>query len=182
MSLVFCVDVESIGLHGEGFAVGYVVVDGLGIEMEAVTLACPPGAAKGADSDRAWVAHNVPTLVVTHAAPRDVRTAFWDRWLHWSALGAQMVADCAWPVEARFLAACVDDLGSSAAWQGPFPLLDVSTLAVTLGQDPRAAGRRLANELPLHDPLADARYCARLWREYSQQIAANAFVRASNSV
>ena len=174
MSIFFCVDIESIGLHGEGFAVGYVVVDSLGTEIESATFACPPDAARGTDSDRAWVTQHVPPLSPTHATPREVRAAFWQRWLHWSALGAQMVADCAWPVEARFLAACVDDHGADAAWQGPYPLLDVSALATALGLDPRAAGDRLADELPQHDPLADARHCARLWRQYSRLCASTA--------
>lgn len=172
MTLFFALDMESIGLHGEGFAVGYVVVDALGTEVESGTFACPPGAARGADSDRLWVAQNVPAIIASHSSPREVRAAFWQRWLHWSAQGARMVADCAWPVEARFLAACVDDHGAAANWQGPYPLLDVSSLAAALGLDPRAPVERKTSEQPAHDPLADARLCARLWRAYSLRIAA----------
>ncbi len=172
MSLLFAFDIESIGLHGEGFAVGYVVVDAAGAELEAATFACSPDAAQGADSDREWVAQNVPAQIATHATPREVRAVFWQRWLHWSALGAHLVADCAWPVEARFLAACVEDHGVAAHWQGPYPLLDVSSLSAALGIDTHAAVERKPHELPAHDPLADARLCARLWRNYSQRISA----------
>ena len=178
MPIFFCLDIESIGLHGEGFAVGYTVVDSLGCEIEATLFACPPDAAQGAQSDRAWVMQNVPTLIETHATPRAVRAAFWQRWLHWSALDARMVADCGWPVEARFLAACVDDHGAAAHWQGPYPLFDVSSLAAARALDPRAAVERKTNEQPAHNPLADARMCARLWREYSGQIAASALHRS----
>ena len=178
MPIIFCLDIESIGLHGEGFAVGYTVVDSLGREVEAATFACPPDAAEGAESDRAWVMQNVPTLIETHATPRVVRAALWQRWQHWSAQGARMVADCGWPVEARFLAACVDDHGAAAHWQGPYPLLDVSSLAAALALDPRAAVERKANEQPAHHPLADARLCARLRREYSAQVAASALHRS----
>lgn len=174
MTPLFALDIESIGLHGEGFAVGFVVVDAQGLEREAACFACPPEAAPGSAADRAWVADNVPGLAVTHTTPREVRAAFWQRWLHWSALGAKMVADCGWPVEARFLAACVDDHGAAAAWQGPYPLLDVSSLAAALGLDPRSAVERRPSEQPAHDPLADARLCARLWREYSLRISAGA--------
>ena len=76
MPFIFCLDIESIGLHGEGFAVGFTVVDSLGCEMEAATFACPPDAAQGTENDRAWVMQNVPTLVETHATPRAVRAAF----------------------------------------------------------------------------------------------------------
>ncbi len=177
MSPIFALDIESIGLHGEGFAVGYVVTDAHGSELEAGGFACPPAAAYGTEDDRLWVSQNVPAMIATHATPCELRAAFWQRWLHWSEQGAMMLANCAWPVEARFLAACVDDHGAAARWQGPYPLLDVSSLAAALGLDPRAAVERNASELPAHDPLADARHCARLWREYSAQIAARAMHR-----
>ncbi len=45
--LFFVFDVESIGLHGEGFAVGWVVVGETGATYEESYLACLPGAARG---------------------------------------------------------------------------------------------------------------------------------------
>ena len=60
-------DVESIGLHGEGYAVGYVViVDGK--EVEADMFACPGSMAEGVDSDRLWVYGNIPAPAIQHQA------------------------------------------------------------------------------------------------------------------
>ncbi len=166
----FVFDVESIGLHGEGFAVGYVVVDSVGRELETGLFSCPPATAVGTDTDRAWVAQNVPPLALTHSTPAQVRAAFWQAWLRWrettlSNGAIYMVADCAWPVEARFLNACVDDAGAAAHWLGPYPLLDVSTLAsvltITSGSAPELL--RTADMHPPHHPLADARHSARAW-------------------
>jgi hypothetical protein len=51
----FVLDVESIGLHGEGYAAAYAVFDLQGRELEAHTFACDPSNAVGDASDRAWV-------------------------------------------------------------------------------------------------------------------------------
>jgi hypothetical protein len=159
--LYFVCDVESDGLHGDGFAWGFVVVNGAGIE-----LAHGYGRADTDLTDQ-WVVANVAPacLDVTCAALRELRDAFWLEWQHWQERGALMVADCAWPVEARFMAACVDDDRADREWKGPYPLHDVATARLAAGLDPLAAGNRLAGELPVHNPLADARQSARLWIE-----------------
>jgi hypothetical protein len=69
---------------------------------------------------------------------------------------------CAWPVEARFLAACVDDNPMTHEWSGPYPLHDLASVLMAAGRDPLAKNERLPGELPEHDPLADARQSARL--------------------
>lgn len=158
-------DVESIGLHGEGFAVGYVVIDAQGNEREAGRLACSPDAAEGNAQGRAWIADHAPFIPADFVRPSDMRTSFWATWLRWQAQGAVLVADCAWPVEARLLAACIDDEYSTRGWQGPYPLHDVATARLCAGLDPLATVKRLPHELPQHDPLADARQSARLWLE-----------------
>jgi len=158
-------DVESVGLHGEGYAVGYVVVSALGHELEADVAACSPDLAQGSAEGREWIAVNCPRLDYLAESPVALRTAFWNVWQRWKASGAVLVADCAWPVEARFLAACVDDDPAVREWLGPYPLHDVATARLAAGFDPLATVERLPNELPQHDPLADARQSARLWLE-----------------
>jgi hypothetical protein len=158
-------DVESVGLHGEGYAVGYVVVNERGEELEADYVACPPIMAQGERAGREWIKANVPELRYDAQTTRMVRDWFWMMWLTWKEQGAVLVADCAWPVEARFLAECVDDHRSAREWSGPYPLHDVATARLVAGFDPLATVERLPNELPQHDPLADARQSARLWLE-----------------
>lgn len=161
----FVFDVESVGLHGEAFAVGWSVVDSEGAELDSGIAACPISNANGSDSDRAWVEDNTPPLPVTHSTPAEVRAVFWKAWRAWADKRAYMVADCAWPVEARFLAACVDVDPEARRWQGPYPLLDVATARLMSCLDPLGAEGREPRELPKHDPLADARQSARLWIE-----------------
>lgn len=154
-------DVESIGLHGEGFAVGYVVVNRAGETLAEDTMACDPAHAGGTLTNREWVAANVPAMAYDHPTPAAVRHAFWNRWMRWKEKGAVLVADCCWPVEARFLAACVDDF-RAREWEGPYPLHDLASVLLALGRDPLATNERLPNEKPAHHPLNDARQSARL--------------------
>lgn len=158
-------DVESVGLHGEGFSVGWVVVDA--DEKRVVTsaqYACEPSRAEGTDESREWLSKNVPVPRQGYncASPRGVRDEFWRAWQYGKNKGALLVADCCWPVEARFLASCVDDNPKEREFSGPYPLHDVASILLANGVDPLAKHERQADELPEHDPMADARQSARL--------------------
>ena len=169
-STYFVFDVESVGLHGEGFAVGVAIMDAATGEIEQTAIwCCSPLTAKGYADDYEWVNKNVDLSDVMLSrvlpSPKEVRKAFWDYWLYWKVNGAVMAADVAWPVEARFLAACVDDNPVHEKWQGPYPLIDIASVRHAAGFDPLALEERREDELPAHNPLADARQSARLLHE-----------------
>lgn len=154
-------DVESIGLHGEAFAVGYVVT-GPGMQaMAGTTYACSPDTAQGTEEGRIWIAKNCPPIAANCETPREVRDRFWQDWLMFKERGAVLVADCQWPVEARFLIACIDDAPDERGWSGPYPMHELASFMVAAGMDPHATYERLPDE-PEHDPLGDARQSARL--------------------
>jgi len=161
----FTFDVESIGLHGEPYAVGYVVNDPAGNELFAKSLAVFPHQAHGDADDREWVESNIPAIPISHDTLEAMLDEFWADWLLWKEKGALMFAECAWPVEARFLSMCAARNWPSQKWNGPYPLHDVASVMLAKGMDPMAAYPRLPNEEPKHDPLADARQSARLLRE-----------------
>lgn len=154
-------DVESIGLHGEGFAVGYVVLVN-GKEVECDLFACPPNRAIGRASDFRWVKENIPALSANSPDPFTIREKFFRCWEKWKAEGALLAADCGWPVEARFLCACVDALPEERRFAGPYPFMEISSVMIAAGLDPMKRYARRKNERPVHNPLADARQSARL--------------------
>lgn len=172
MSKFFVFDVESIGLHGEAFAVAWVVITRDGATLEEGCYACPPKYAKGLSANRKWVEDNVPPLQNTHRDPRELRQAFWEKWMEWKRQDAWMVADCLWPVEAGFLSACVDDKLIGREWDGPYPFLDLSSIIFAAGLDPLMGHDRLENETPAHHPLCDARQSARLLVDYLNRMSA----------
>ncbi len=157
----FVFDVESIGLHGEGFAVGFVVVDQEGKTLEQGKFACTPYHAEGEFRDREWVENNCPLIMANYEWPHQIREAFWLRWVEWKKKGALLIADCFWPVEAHFLSQCINDDRARQA-DAPYPLIDLASLLFAQGKDPCETLDRRETELPVHDPLADARQSARI--------------------
>lgn len=159
--LVF--DVESVGLFGEGFAVGWVVVNSSGLEVESGFMSTNHMSAVGLEGDINWIEENVvPALPKPLLdTPLTLRSKFWEVWMKWKEKGAELWADCCWPVEANFLTQCVLDNPDERTWNGPYPLLDIASLLYLTG-DPIKAFERLPNELPTHHPTNDARQSARI--------------------
>lgn len=163
MKMVF--DVESVGLHGEGFAVGWTILNRAGEELGSGLYSCPLDAATGADSDREWVQANVmPHLGAPNCeTPQQVRDAFWKEYQTLKATGpVELWTDCGWPVEANFLTACVKDAPEDRNWEGPYPLLDVAVMLRAAGFDPIGNYGMRPDDEPAHNPLFDARQSARV--------------------
>lgn len=159
----FVFDVESIGLHGEGFAVGggaYVN----GVAQWEFRLSCPTDECAGSGEDLQWVKDNIPAIEETHRSSRVMRDEFWKHWMVAFGSGAKMAVECGWPVEANFLRACIAD-DPTRKWNGPYPLHEIASYLSAAGMDPMAKYDRTPMELPVHDPLADARQSARLLSE-----------------
>lgn len=173
--LVF--DVESIGLYGEGFAVGWVVIDSDGEEHESGLYACDQNKAdeKYQENAREWVNQNVPPLEFTHERPHTVRRDFLVNVLcRWLPNGLphnklhpkveSVWTDWGYPVETNFLA----KIRTTVYWSKfkpedclPAPLHEIATLCLAADINPDDFPR-LPDELPQHNPLNDARHSARL--------------------
>lgn len=172
MQPYFVFDVESVGLHGEAFAVaGGVYIEGAA--RWEFCYACPVDEAKGNDDNRKWVKENVPALEITHRLPVGIRDAFWLDWLKAKAQypTITMAVECGWPVEARFLCACIDDEPQDRNWKGPYPLHEIASIMQSAGMDPMSNYKRQESEKPVHSPLGDARLSARLFAEANKRLS-----------
>lgn len=160
----FIFDVESIGLHGEGFAVAGGVYSSTGEMKAEFSMSCPRAEAMGPNDDRDWIDANVPALEITHADPKALRKAFWSLWLKYKAQYDDLVmaAECQWPVEARFIQSCIEDDFDQLKWAGPYPFHDIASIMAAAGMDPMVTRDREPSEMPAHNPLGDARQSARL--------------------
>lgn len=159
----FVFDVESIGLHGEAFAVaGGVYLDGV-VRWE-FNYCCPLNEAKGDDGDREWVKNNVPVIPVTHRNPYTLKRAFWREWQSAKSVypNIAMAAECLWPVEANFISSCIAQAPDERKWEGPYPFHEIASVMFAAGMDPMATYDREPSEMPAHEPLADTRLSARL--------------------
>lgn len=165
--LVF--DVESVGLHGEGFAVAGGVYNPDFDCIYEFAFHCPIDAAKGTDEDRKWVKENVKISEssLEFPKPEDIRDQFWSEWVCLKIKHPDLVmaVECGWPVEGHFLNSCVSDKADSRNWHGPYPLHEIASIMLMANMDPMATYVRRPNELPAHEPLADSRLSARLLNE-----------------
>lgn len=154
-------DVESVGLHGEGFSVGYVIMEN-GEEIIGNEVGCALHSAYGHEEDREWVRMNV-SWKITFADRKSLLRAFAPLIHSNVKMGYAIVTDCGWPVETNFLTSLVESTGVKD--NVPYPLYDVSSVLAALGYDPIATYPRKENELPAHNPLNDARQSARVLLE-----------------
>jgi hypothetical protein len=155
------IDVESNGLHGKAFAVGAVVMQLDGTVIEEFSARCP---IEG-ELDL-WVKKNVlPVLEEfpeTHRTARAMRDDFWEWYKTAKDTADYMMVDNGYPVEARFLISCQDDELEDRYWDHSFPLLDLSSIFITIGVKPLAVRYKfVAEELGdaqnlQHNPRFDA--------------------------
>lgn len=164
-------DVESVGLLGEGFAWATVLTDATGKRIEERYCLGSYVDALGSHADLQWVKANVlPALgtmeevqAVHLPSPRAARLAFLEAWAETKKRFPEtvLVADCPFPVEAHFLIQAFWDNPEYKSLS-PYPFLDVASLITSAGGDPLGNLPRENDELPAHHPLHDARQSSRL--------------------
>lgn len=154
---IFVFDVESISLHGSGFAVGAIVLDVYGNEVDRFELL----SLEGKELATSWVQANVlPSLsdMPTCQTDRALRDAFFEFYMKHKET-CEIWSDVNFPVETNFLAEIVMDNIESRMWQMPYPLKDISTLIdVNIDRVERCGVKGLRKHNPLDDAIASA-YC-----------------------
>jgi len=161
----FSIDVESMGLLGKPFAVGWVVVDEQNDEKEEGYLRCSHNTKGVSLEDMEWMHENVfPHL--SEANCEDLKELIDEFWAAWERANKKyenltMVCDVPFPVETNFLSTCLQELGLGRN-ASPYPLIDVASVLLASGRDPLGDYDRHGKEFPAHHPTNDARQSARL--------------------
>ena len=162
---ILCLDVESNGLHGEGFAVGAVVIKLDGTLVDEYMARCP---IHGPVDD--WVEkHVLPPMQdfkITHKNSQELRSDFWKWFVEAKAKADYVLVDNGYPVEARFLIQCQEDNLDERYWQHAFPMLELNSLLLQAGIKPLAVRYKLVEEqlqgeILKHNPRFDAEVSAR---------------------
>lgn len=161
----FIFDVESVGLHGEAFAVaGGVYIDG--VAQSEFAFHCKPSKASGAKDDFIWITDNVkiPESSIECRNPMFVLDKFWREYETAKLAYDNIIicGECIWPVEARFMINAIDRNIADRKWKGPYPFHEIASFMLCCGFDPMKKFPRHENELPEHNPLCDARLSARI--------------------
>lgn len=152
MKNILLFDVESTSLHGPGFAVGAIVVNSSGTELDRFELLSKEGAEKANE----WVKQNVlPNLsdMPTCETDKELRDAFFNFYLKHKET-AEVWSDVNFPVETNFLHAIVKDAPTEREWSMPYPLFDASTVVdVSIDRCAECGIKGLRK----HNPLDDSR-------------------------
>ncbi len=179
----FVFDVESLGLFGYPFAVGWCVVDKDGKELDSSWLGCSIESVRDKSNPLSdiesynWCKENIPEEVLKgNVAQRDMYKYFKRNLSYWQAKGCSVICDCPFPVEAKFLRRLIkrfNDIDGDIL-TSPYPLYDVASILAAHGKDPLKEYPRLGNEIkhhPLWDSVVSAKQLYSLntelaWKDY----------------
>lgn len=168
-------DVETRGLYGEAFAVGYVLTTDTGEVVLEGQHACQflKAAEDLLDTTPLATREFLESCVLPVApsvdceSPHEVRMKFqqvWKRADREANLGKEdlyLVVDCPFPCEVGFLQQIRKEVGHGS-FVGAYPLIDVASMVLKDGGNPIGTFHRTDDEKPAHNPLNDARQSSRI--------------------
>ncbi len=164
--LVF-IDVETDGLYGGFLTAALIATDLEGNELERAYYGIRKDKMKIKEP---WVMENVLPKLGEYEPCEDENELLeksWNFWLRYQE-EAYAVCDVGYPVEARFIGACVGQDVTANAMKAPFPLLDLSSLIYAKGYDPLINREELIQEhCPnlVHNALYDVEVSIHIWKK-----------------
>ena len=160
------VDAETNGLYGEFITVAMIVTNKDGEELdrfyEGIRI-------ESKESYLPWVRENVlPYLGEYHIreTEEELLKSVWEFWLKYKD-SVYVIADIPYPVEARLFTRCVEQNREKREFQGPFPLMDFSSMLFIKGIDPLVERDSLLigkREGKIHNALSDVKTMIQLWK------------------
>lgn len=162
-----CFDLETNGLHGRAFAIGALITDQSGTVHDSFTARVE---IEGEVDE--WVTANVipqiTDMEVTHGSYEAMRESFWRWFVKAQEKSDYVLVSNGYPVEYRFLLDCQDANIEERYWQHPFPLIELSSLLLPLGELQEGSKSSLVKKVSAlesfrrHHPLDDAKMTARI--------------------
>lgn len=163
-------DVESDGLYGNFLTAALIVVDNEGNEISRAYYGICKEHMHVTDP---WVIEHVLPIIGDYEECENEKQLLqktWDFWLQYQET-AYMICDVAYPVECRFLRACVALNQSEYMCKAPFPLIDLSSLLMAKGYDPLYERKHFASKYKeecVHNALYDVEVAIEVWKKISK--------------
>lgn len=170
---VIVIDVETVGLYGDPYAVGWAVfkngrLDSSGGVVDRFVAEGSNDRAgeglRGSVPGWEWVAKNPPpesTRLAKVSNRAELLMAFGRLLRGHKSKGFQVAADVPSPVEAGLVIECAR-LGLIPFEDSPYPLWDIASIMACAGMEPLKEWARTEREEPRHCPVADAIQSGRL--------------------
>lgn len=160
-SKILSFDLETNGLHGQTFAVGAVIVDAKGEILDQFS-----GRTDINEPVDEWVQANVLPVIedmpLNYKNYEELREAFWTWFKKAKAKSDYVVVNNGYPVEYRFLLDCQEANIEERYWDHPFPILDLTSLLIQIGERATSGRQNFVKEFLLehtrkpHHPMQDA--------------------------
>ena len=166
----FSFDGESNGLHGQSFAIGAIVYDENGNEIDKLAVRCPIE-----DEVNPWVAENVlpqiESIPQTHESYGDMLKAFSEFWLKYKDR-ADALVHMGQIVEAKIIKDA-HELGYLGDWDCPYGWIDVYALK-EIGDSVDTYAKNNNIEISqraggTHNPLYDCEVAAKAYFHWQQE-------------
>ncbi|MDZ7786476.1 MAG: hypothetical protein U5L95_05140 [Candidatus Saccharibacteria bacterium] len=156
-----CFDLESNGLHGRAFAAGALIIDKNGEVHDEFTARVE---IEGEVDE--WVKDNVlpqiTDMQITHGSYKAMCDSFWRWFVPAQEKSDYVLVSNGYPVEYRFLMDCQQADPKQRYWEHPFPVIDLSSLLLPLGELKELSKSNLLKKIERridvkqHHPLNDA--------------------------
>ena len=132
---LFFIDAETDGLYGKFLTVAIIVTDNNLNEIERAYFGIKK---ENMDVKNQWVIENVLPILGEYDevnSEEELLDRVWEVWMRYAS-DAYAIADVPVPVESRLFLKCVERDSSNREFQGPFPLIDISSMLLAIGRDP----------------------------------------------
>ena len=162
----FVIDCETDGLYGEFLTVAVVVTD----ENFNIINEKYWGNTKAIkEAKDPWVIENVISHLGDFIKCESEDELFEKVWKFWieNRKNRYAIADVCFPVENRFFSECITKKIAERAFEGPYPLLDLSSILYAKGIDPLKERAILSNSNPLlqHNAIEDTRMIVKILKK-----------------
>lgn len=164
---LFFIDAETDGLYGRFISAAVIITDSKCNELERHYWGIN---VNSEDIESNWVKDNVlPVMGNDYEQCGNEDELIENVWNLWNKYGqdAYVVADVAFPVEARLFEKCILADREAREYNGPFPLVDVSSLLIARGIEPltdRKTYSGLDNKKQ-HRAIEDVEMMVAMWKK-----------------
>lgn len=167
-ALYLFVDAETNGLYGTFLSVAMILTDSEGNKLESCYVGRKEPEKLVTNS---WVRENVLPYMGTYEEYDNEESLLERAWSFWKkhAENTYVITDIMHPIESRLFSLCVISDKASREFQGPFPMLDLSSMLYAIGIDPLKAREELAEPEEkgrIHNALYDAAMTLAVWKKY----------------
>lgn len=160
-------DAESDGLYGKLLSIAVIVLDEDNVEIERNYWGLD---LKKAEIKSEWVETHVLPIMGQFECCENEEEMLGKFWAVWSKYKetAYVVVDVGYPVEMRVFEKCVQMNLVEREYQGPYPMIDLSSILLAKGIEPLTERKKLVeHELSeQHNALVDVETSIEIWKKF----------------